>query len=162
MQIIYSLFFASFFLVTTQTSWQPGSLHQTHYSPGDAAGPAPHRCGLAWSTRPACFAPNRARAATLRDPWQGRRLAEPSLLRHATRMVLLRATQPRLWRVDATAVSPTLRRARHRRRRARSGIPIHFPTVAVRAVWNRKKETATCGPTRMPVRCLAPRRDLLT
>jgi hypothetical protein len=61
-------------------------------------------------------------------------------------MVLLRATQPRLWRVDATAVSHTLRRARHRRRRARSGIQIRFPTVVVRAVWNRKKRNRRVWP----------------
>jgi hypothetical protein len=78
----FSLFFASFFLVTTQTSWWPRSSHQTPYSPSDAAGLAPHRCGLAWPTQLARLAPSWARAATLRDPWPGRCLAEPSLPRH--------------------------------------------------------------------------------
>jgi hypothetical protein len=54
-----------------------------------------------------------------------------------SRMVLLRTAQPRLRRADATAVSPT-------RRSARSGRPIRFPTVAVRAVWNRKKRKPLC------------------
>jgi hypothetical protein len=78
------------------------------------------------------------------------------------RMVLLRTAQPRLRRADATAISPTRRSARH------IGVTPAPAGQSIFLLWPLvqygigKKETAPCGPTCMPIRCLVPRRDLLT